>query len=258
MPASAWLIFGAALLGLAVGSFLNVVIHRLPRGESLWRPGSRCAACGEPVRPRDNVPLLSYLVLRGRCRACGATISPRYPLVEAATAAAFVGCLLRFGPSPAAAVGAVLCCLLVALALIDFEHYLLPDSLTLPGIALGWGLQLWNPDPGLLAAVVGALIGAGLLFLLGETWSWLRDEEAMGLGDVKLLAMVGAFLGWRGVLASLALGALLGAAVGIGLILARRAGPKSRLPFGSFLAAGAAAALFAGPALTETYLRLWR
>jgi leader peptidase (prepilin peptidase)/N-methyltransferase len=247
-----------ALSGLAIGSFLNVVIHRLPRGESLWLPRSRCPACGALIGARDNVPLLAYLVLRGRCRACGAAISARYPLVEAATAAAFAGCLWRFGPGPEAVVGALLCCLLIALALIDLENLLLPDALTLPGIAVGWGLQLWVPEPGLLGAVEGALGGAGLLFLLGEAWSWLRDEEAMGLGDAKLLAMVGAFLGWRGVLATLALGALLGAAVGIGLILARRGSLKSRLPFGTFLAAAALAALFGGPALVEPYLRLWR
>jgi leader peptidase (prepilin peptidase)/N-methyltransferase len=258
VPSSVLLVVGVAVLGLALGSFLNVVIHRLPRGESLWRPGSHCPACGAPVRVVDNVPLLSYLVLRGRCRGCRAPISRRYPLVEAATAAACVGCLLRFGPTRAAVVAGLFCGLLLALAVVDLEHYLLPDSLTLPGIALGWLAQLWHPDPGLLAAVNGALIGGGLLFLLGEAWAFLREEEALGLGDAKLLAMVGAFLGWKGVVTTLALGSLVGALVGLALMLAGRAGLKSRLPFGTFLAAGAAVALFAGPALLEPYLRLWR
>jgi leader peptidase (prepilin peptidase)/N-methyltransferase len=246
----------AALFGLIVGSYLNVVIHRLPRGISTVLPRSRCPSCDAPIRARDNLPVLSWLLLRGRCRSCGALIAWRYPLVEAMTAALFVGAMERFGPSFEAAVAALFGSLLVALALIDVEHYILPDRLTLPGIAAGLALQPWLDWGGLVPALVGAALGAGILLALWGGWYLLRGEEGMGLGDVKMLAMVGAFLGWKGVLVTLFFASLAGALVGLGLIAARRGGMKTRLPFGTFLAAGAVVALFWGPALAEAYLRL--
>lgn len=246
----------AALLGLVTGSFLNVVIHRLPRGVSIVRPRSRCPYCDGPILARDNIPVLSWVLLRGRCRRCSAPISPRYPLLEAFTGVLFVACVERFGFTPEALAGAVLCSLLVVLAAIDLEHFLLPDRITLPGIAVGWLLQSWLPATSLLEAVVGALVGAGVLILLINVWYWLRDEESMGLGDVNMLAMVGAFLGWRGVVSTLFFASLLGALVGLGLIAARRLTLKGKLPFGFFLAIGALVALFAGEAIIRWYARL--
>jgi len=257
-PAVAILLFllPAALIGLVVGSYLNVVVHRLPRGLSTVTPGSSCPHCSTPVRAFDNIPVLSYLILGGRCRSCRERISLRYPFVELATAGLFVGCALSFGGLPEAAVAALFCSLLTALALIDLEHMLLPDKLTLPGIGLGLLLQPWIDGVTLLDAVIGTLIGAGILILLINFWYWLREEEGMGLGDVNLLALIGAFLGWQGVLVALFGGALAGALVGVSLMAARKLDLSSKLPFGTFLAVGALVALFSHGRLVSAYLSL--
>jgi leader peptidase (prepilin peptidase) / N-methyltransferase len=245
----------AGLVGLIVGSFVNVLIYRLPRGRSFVLPRSRCPWCGAAVQVRDNIPVLSYLWLRGRCRHCTAPISPRYPLVELLVGGLFLACFERFGPTAHAIAAAVLCTFLVALAGIDLEHLLLPDALTFPGIAAGLLLQPWLPGT-TTAAVVGVLAGAGALFLLAELWLWVRGEEGLGLGDAKLLAMVGAFLGWQGAATTLFFGILSGGLAGIVLLFTRRKGWKSRLPLGMFLGLGGLIALFAGNGLLESYLRL--
>ena len=246
----------AGVLGLVIGSFLNVLIYRVPRQIPFVVSRSRCVWCSAPVRAIDNIPLLSFLFLRGRCRACSGPISLRYPAVELLTAVLFVGCVLRFGASPAAAVAALLCALLVALALIDAEHFLLPDILTLPGILLGLALQWFFPAVLLLDAIVGAFLGAGVLILLINFWYWLREEEGMGMGDVNMLAMIGAFLGWQGMLVTIIVASMIGAVFGIALVLSRRLAFKSRLPFGVFLALGAIVALFWGGGLAAGYLNL--
>jgi leader peptidase (prepilin peptidase) / N-methyltransferase len=250
------LVLPAALIGLVVGSYLNVVVHRLPRGISTVRPRSACPSCGVELKALDNIPLLSYLALGGRCRSCRSPISPRYPLLELATAALFVACLLTFGWRLQAIVAAVFCALILALALIDLEHLILPDKLTLPGIGLGLLLQPWIDGVTLLDAAIGTLIGAGLLILLINVWYWLREEEGMGLGDVNLLALIGAFLGWQGVLLALFGGALAGALVGLSLLAARKLELTSKLPFGTFLAVGALVALFSRGRWVEAYLGL--
>jgi leader peptidase (prepilin peptidase)/N-methyltransferase len=243
----------AALLGLIAGSYLNVVIHRLPRGQSTVLPRSACPACGAPIAARDNLPLISFLLLRGRCRACRAPIGWRYPLVEAATAGLWVACAERYGLSLAAAAAALFCCLMVALALIDLEHFILPDLLTLPGIAAGLALQPWLPWGGLWPAVAGALLGAAVLLALWGGWYLLRGEEGMGLGDVKMLAMIGAFLGWKGTLVTLFFASLTGAVTGLALIVRGGAGLRSKLPFGFFLAIGGLIALFSGREIAAWY-----
>lgn len=245
-----WYLYGVtAALGLILGSFLNVVIHRLPREMSLVRPPSHCPACGQPVRWYDNLPVLSWVMLGGRCRSCRAPISIRYPLVELAAAALLVAMVIRFGLSGCGAEAVVLSLLLLALAVIDFEHHLLPDWLTLPGIAVGLG---WSFAGGLVTlrnAIIGAVLGAAIPLLVMVVYRWVRGVEGMGLGDVKLLAMIGAFLGWRGVLLSLVLGATAGAVVGVGLIAAGRGSRDTELPFGAFLCAGALPALVWGEVL---------
>lgn len=256
-PLEFWLL-AAASVGLIVGSYLNVVIHRLPLGISTVTPASHCPACGNAVRALDNLPIVSWLLLRARCRDCGAVISWRYPVVELATGAGFAGAVARFGPTYEALAGALLFALLLALAGIDLEHFLLPDKLTLTGLALGLGLQLLVPTGSLARGLAGALVGAGFLLAVAGAWELVKGFEGMGLGDVKMLAMIGAFLGVSGVAVTLVVGTLVGSAVGLGLIAARRGAMSSKLPFGVFLAVGGAVALFAGDALVASYLGAFR
>ncbi len=219
-------------------------------------PRSRCPRCGAQLRARDNLPLLSFLLLRGRCRQCKEPISWRYPLVEAATGALFVGCVEAFGISWRAAAAAAFGAAMIALAGIDLEHYLLPDVITLPGIAVGLLISLGAEWIDWRDSLLGILVGGGVLWLMRQAWLLLRKEEGMGLGDVKMLAMVGAFLGWQGVLVTVFLGSLAGALLGLTLIAAGRLDLGSRLPFGVFLAGAAIVALFAGPALVAGYSQL--
>jgi len=239
----------AAAYGLVFGSFLNVVVYRLPRGLSLLRPRSHCPACGAPVRWFDNVPVLSYALLLGRCRACRRPISVRYPAVEVGAGALAAGVAVRFGLTVPGLGAMLLVMLLLPLALIDLEHRLLPDALTLPGIGLGLACSWAGGLASLPDALVGAAVGAGLPYAVMVAYRRLRGVEGMGLGDVKLLAMIGAFLGWRGMLLTLGVGATGGALVGLTLIAAGRGRRDTELPFGTFLSAAACVVVFAGPAI---------
>ncbi len=246
----------AALLGLVVGSFLNVCIHRLPAGESLAWPASRCPHCRTPLRVYDNIPVLSYLALRGRCRSCGEPIAPRYPLVEVLTAGLFVASYALFD-------GALLAqrilfgCAMVVLFFVDFEHYRLPNEITLPGIALGFASSFFLP-PGWVDSLLGILIGGGGLWLLGWIWLVLRKEEGMGFGDVKMLAMIGAFLGWKVMLATLFFSTILGSMLGLGLIALQKGNMKTALPFGCFLAIGGLLGSIVGDDVVRWYLSFYR
>lgn len=248
------LIIYSGLLGLVVGSFLNVVVHRLPRGTSIVFPRSACTFCGGVLSARDNIPVLSFLLLRGKCRRCSSPIAIRYPLVELSTSALFALCAWRFGVGLETLAATVFCCFLLCLALIDFDHFLLPDRLTLPGILAGLLLQPWLPRTSFADAALGVLLGAGALILIVNFWYWLRSEEGMGLGDVNMLAMVGAFLGWQGAAVTLVMATVTGALTGLGLIAFHRLGARSRLPFGVFLSVGAAIALFVGDEIANFYL----
>jgi leader peptidase (prepilin peptidase)/N-methyltransferase len=232
------------LLGLAIGSFLNVVIHRLPRHESLVSPGSRCPECGYELRPIDNIPVVSYVLLRGRCRKCGLRISPRYPIIEIATAVLFVLHYLMFGWTLLLSVRLLFSAALVALFAIDLEHRLLPDRITLPGIVLGLAASMFLP-PGFRDALIGTIAGGGVLWLVGEAYYRYAGEEGMGGGDVKMLAMIGAFLGWQLVLVALVFSSIAGAVIGLVVIALKRGDMKYALPYGTFLAiAGAIASLY--------------
>ncbi len=246
----------AALVGLVVGSYFNVLIHRLPRGEPTVVERSRCPHCKAPIRPWHNVPLLGYLMLRGRCRDCRHPIHWRYPMVEALVGVLFVACFRFWHASLAALVAAIFCGLLVVLGAIDLEHFILPDRLTLPGIVIGLAAQPWLPWSTIGDALVGVALGAGLILAASGTWRALHGVWGMGLGDAKLLAMVGAFLGWQGVVITMVFGSLFGALFAVGGMLAGRLGWSSRVPYGAFLAAGAILALFFGPSLLGTYLDL--
>jgi leader peptidase (prepilin peptidase)/N-methyltransferase len=244
------------VLGLLVGSFLNVVIWRVPRGESVVRPRSACPGCGEPIAPRDNVPVLSWLALRGRCRDCGAVISARYPVVELATAAVFVVLAARIGAHAALPAYLYLGAIGVALAVIDIDHKRLPDALTLPSYAVGIvllalaGLVHAGPWP-----LVRGLIGMAALFAFYLVLV-LIYPAGMGLGDVKLSGVLGLYLGFVG-FGALVVGAfaafLIGGVVGIGLLLAG-AGRKAKIPFGPYMLAGALVGILAGQPIWHAYL----
>jgi leader peptidase (prepilin peptidase)/N-methyltransferase len=244
------------LLGLAVGSFLNVCIHRLPRGESLNSPPSRCPHCDYRLRWSDNIPLVSYAFLGGRCRQCRARISVRYPIVELITMALFVAHGAVFGWTPLLVPRLVFACAMVVLFAIDLEHHLLPNVITLPGIAVGLIASAVLP-PGIVDALIGVLIGGGVLWLIGEAYFRYSGQEGMGGGDVKMLAMIGAFLGWKLVLVTLVLSSVLGSVIGLIVIAARKGGLKYALPYGTFLALGALVASLAGEAIVNWYVGLY-
>jgi leader peptidase (prepilin peptidase) / N-methyltransferase len=248
------LIVWAAGFGLIIGSFLNVVIHRLPREESLVTPRSRCPACQTPIRPWDNIPVVSFLLLRGRCRTCGHAIAWRYPVVEGLTGILFVLTVLRFGISVHTGALLVFVCALVAIAFIDLDHQIIPNAITLPGIPLGLAVGLALGDPPLLERVLGALAGAGFLYLVLLYGSIAYGQDAMGEGDLNLIAMVGAFLGWKGVVVTILVGCLTGSVVGLALIGFRRLRRREHMPFGPFLALGALVALFWSEGLVGWYL----
>jgi leader peptidase (prepilin peptidase) / N-methyltransferase len=240
----------AGVFGAIVGSFLNVVAYRLPRHESLVRPASHCPNCGAPVKPYDNVPILSWLLLRGRCRSCREPISPRYPLVEALTAALCVGAVLAHRSAAGIALGVALILLVVPAALIDLEHRIIPNKITALGaiLALALGTAL-DPSGEPTRLIAGAAAGGFLLLAA------LAYPGGMGMGDVKLAAVMGLFLG-KAVAPATVIALLAGVIAGAGVIARKgaRAGRKTAIPFGPFLALGALVAVFAGPALVDLYV----
>ncbi len=253
------ILLAAFLFGLLIGSFLNVCIHRLPKDESIVRPGSRCPHCGSPIRWQDNIPLLSFLLLGGRCRDCRAAIAWRYPLIELVTGILFLLVVRRYGLSGEAVKHAAFVAMMLVLAVIDLTDRILPDPITLGGAAAGFVLSFVLPIPpgpvGFLleafdvkltpAAVsalesgAGAAVGAGVLYLLAEAYFRVRMREGMGLGDVKMMALIGTFRGLQGAFWTLMLASVLGAVLGLLFILVFRKGLAYELPFGTFLAAAA-------------------
>jgi leader peptidase (prepilin peptidase)/N-methyltransferase len=244
------------VFGLMLGSFLNVCISRLPRGESTVKPRSRCPSCRTPIAWFDNVPVISFVLLGGRCRACRTPIPIRYPLVEAATAIAFaVQAAIAGDDLLMLASRLVLTALLIALFGTDLETQRLPDVLTLTGLAAGLAFAIVLP-PGLQSSAIGAALGAGLLLGIRQLWWAIKRVDAMGLGDVKMLAMVGAFLGWEQVWLVLLFASITGAVVGIALTAAGGRSMQSRLPFGTFLAVAALCASMFGQPVLEWYVGL--
>ncbi|MGH9315802.1 MAG: prepilin peptidase [Thermoanaerobaculia bacterium] len=257
LPTGAFGLVSAGLFGLLVGSFVNVLVHRLPRDESVVSPASHCPACGAPIRPRDNIPVLSWILLAGRCRTCRAPIPARYPALELANAVLWVLVAWRARQWPEFAGGVWLASSCLALAVIDAEFQILPNEITLTGLGAGIALSFFSGTPTLLSSLAGALLGGGGLFLVAFLYQKIAGHEGMGLGDVKMLAMVGAFLGPSGVLVTVLLASLSGSVVGLALLATGRGDRKMRLPFGVFLAVGAVAALFFGSFLLERYRSLW-
>ena len=244
-----------ALFGLLVGSFLNVCIYRLPRGESVVWPGSRCPACGRALAWFENVPVVGWLALRGRGRTCRAAIPVHYPVVEAVTGALFLAAFLVYGLTPLMVVRAAFLCALVVLFMIDLEHQILPDAITLPGVVLGLAASFLLP-PGWQSSLIGLAVGGLFPFLVAEAYFRLRGREGMGMGDFKMLAMVGAVLGWPLVWIVLILSCLLGIVIGGGALLVTRRGLATRIPFGTFIAVAAGVAVLAGDPMLALYERM--
>lgn len=242
--------------GLIIGSFLNVCIYRIPRGMSIVHPPSRCTACGRRLQWRDNVPVLGYFLIRGRCRQCGARVSPMYPLIEAITPAVFLLQYWQLGSQPLLIPRLIFACAMIVLCVIDLEQRILPNVITLPGIVVGFLFSLVLP-PGWVSALIGLALGGGVLFAIAEAYYRIRGEEGLGMGDVKMLAMIGAFLGWPLMLVTLLLATLSGSLVGLVMIAVGRGNLKYALPLGTFLAASAIASTVMGKPLVDWYIRFY-
>jgi leader peptidase (prepilin peptidase)/N-methyltransferase len=244
-----------AVFGLVFGSFFNVVIYRLPRGLSLARPPSACPGCGVRIRPVDNVPVLSYLFLRGRCRRCGMRISPVYPAVEARSARGFVHVYLNAGRVVGLefVAGCLFTSALIVLGFIDAGHQVLPDAVTMPGLILALAYSFVRDDLNFRGALLGAVVGGGFLMAVYGGYRLIRKKEGLGMGDVTMMLMVGAFLGWPRTLLVLILASFVGAAVGVFLIARRGKDFQFALPFGTFIAPAAFVALLWGQRIVDWY-----
>ncbi len=254
-------VFFVAVAGLVFGSFFNVVIYRLPRGLNLSRPPSACPGCGGRIKPYDNVPVLSYLLLRGKCRRCGKKISPVYPAVEALTAAGFVlvyfvGAGRTLGAEFFA--GCLFTSALIVLGFIDCYHQVLPDAITMPGLVLALAYAFFRDDLTFRGALLGAVLGSGFLLLVYGAYYLVRKKEGLGMGDVTMMLMVGAFLGPLRTLLVLILASFVGAAVGLYLVRRRGKDFQFALPFGTFIAPAAFVALLWGERIVRAYLALYK
>ena len=267
----------AALFGLVIGSFLNVCIVRIPERKSIVMPASACPKCGAGIRPWDNIPVVSWLLLRGKCRACRTRISSMYPVVELLTGALFWGCYYAFGLSTEALKWAIFSALMIVLVFTDMRERILPDVVNFSGFAAGLllslvtkpsdGVALWianrifdfpppTPVVALADALLGAAFGSGLLWLVAETYFRLRGREGMGLGDVKMMLMAGAFLGLKRTLLTILAGSVIGSVLGLAFMMAKRKGSDYELPFGTFLGMAAVLVMFFGTPLVNWYLSL--
>ena len=242
------------ILGTLFGSFANVCIYRLPQRLSIIFPGSYCPFCHETLRPWHNIPLLSYLLLGGQCARCKTAISPRYPLIELSNGLLYIFLYHHYHLSVQTVVFALLTTSLLIVSCIDLAHTIIPDAITLPGIVVGLGTSLWLTPVGLRNAILGVILGGGLFLLMAILSVVILKREGMGGWDIKLIAMLGAFLGWHAVLVTIFLAAVLGASVGLALILLRRKGRREPLPFGPFLALGALLAMVWGDAILIWYV----
>lgn len=242
------------IFGAIVGSFLNVCIYRIPLKMSIVTPASRCPTCGRAIHFYNNVPILSYIVLRGRCASCGTPISLIYPFVEALTGLFALSLFIKFGLSAELFVYFAFISALVVITFIDLEHQIIPDAISIPGIIAGFAVSFFVPSMRALDSFLGIILGAGALFAVAEAYYRFAGKEGMGGGDIKLLGMIGAFLGWKGVIVTLLVGSFSGAAIGSAFMFIFRKDSKHPIPFGPFLAAGAVIYLYFGEALIRWYL----
>jgi leader peptidase (prepilin peptidase)/N-methyltransferase len=246
------------IFGAMVGSFLNVCIFRLPNEESIIWPGSHCPHCKNAIKFYDNIPLVSYFLLRGRCRYCKGSISLQYPLVEGITALSSLFLIIKFGPSLSYLVYFAFVSALIVITVIDLYHQIIPDVISLPGIGMGLLVSLIIPQITFSNSLTGVLLGGGSLFSVATLYQWLFKREGMGGGDVKLLAMIGAFLGWKAVILTILLSSLIGSVTGITIMVLKGKNFKYAIPFGPFLSLGAVISLFYGENIINWYLYLNR
>lgn len=245
------------LLGLCLGSFVNVCIHRIPLKQSLVRPASSCPHCGKRIRFYDNIPLVSYLMLMGKCRDCRQAISWRYPMVELLTGLISVSLFITYGISYQYAIFFLFAATLVAISVIDLDHRIIPDVLSLPGVAAGWAVSLFPWSVYWLDSLIGTLAGGGSLYVVAVVYERVTGREGMGGGDIKLLAMIGAWMGWQALPLIVLVASLTGAVIGLVFILCAGEGYRFRIPFGPFLSLGALVYLFFGRDLIGWYLGLF-
>jgi leader peptidase (prepilin peptidase)/N-methyltransferase len=246
------------IFGALIGSFLNVCIFRLPKEESIITPGSHCPHCKNPIKFYDNIPLFSYFLLKGKCRHCNGPISIQYPLIEGITALSSLVLFMKFGLSLSFLIYFAFVSALIVITVIDLYHQIIPDVISLPGIGVGLLSSLIIPQITFSNSLIGALLGGGSLFLVATLYQWLFKREGMGGGDVKLLAMIGSFLGWKAVILTILLGSLIGSIIGISIIVLKGKDFKYAIPFGPFLSLGAVIALLYGPRIINWYLYLNR
>jgi len=242
------------ILGLIVGSFSNVCIYRIPKNESIIFPASHCPKCSSPIKPVDNIPLLSYILLKGRCRNCKSKISIQYPIVELVTGLIYLIIYLIYGLSIQTLIYIILSSALIIIAFIDLNEEIVPDVISLPGIVIGFIISFFVPYISFINSALGVVVGGGIILVIGLAGSVIFKKEAMGGGDVKLAAMVGAFLGWRYIVISLFLGFFLGALAGIILIMAKIKKKEDAVPFGPFIVLGSFITLLWGEKIISWYL----
>jgi len=250
---SEWINAFVFIFGLCIGSFLNVCIYRLPASKSIVHPRSMCPRCGRQIPFYDNLPILSYLLLRGRCRQCRTAISVRYPLVELLAGLFALVSVLRFGMTPTAAIYFVFIAALLTVTFIDIDHRIIPNAITLPGIVFFFIAGLLLPQISWKDALLGILVGGGTLYLVAQAYYLLKKVDGMGGGDVKLLAMIGALIGWQGVLFTIFFASLGGTLAGLAVMVKNRSTMKQKIPFGPFLATGAICYLFFGEPIIRWY-----
>jgi leader peptidase (prepilin peptidase) / N-methyltransferase len=244
------------IFGALIGSFLNVCILRLPKEESIVWPGSHCPQCKTPIQFYDNIPLVSYILLKGRCRHCHRAISFQYPLIEGITALTSLILFMKFGPSLSYLFYFLFVAALIVVTVIDLYHQIIPDVISLPGIGVGLLASLILPQLTFFDSLKGLILGGGSLFVVATLYQWLFKREGMGGGDVKLLAMIGAFLGWKSVILTILLGSLIGSIIGISVMILKGKDFKYAIPFGPFLSLGAVLSLFYGSEIVSWYLGL--
>lgn len=244
------------ILGAIVGSFLNVCIIRIPKEESIATPGSHCPRCNKPIMFYDNIPLVSYFLLRGKCRHCNGPISIQYPLIEGITAFSSFLLFVKFGATLSYLFFFSFVAALIVITVIDLYHQIIPDAISIPGIGVGLLGSLIIPYITFFNSLIGILVGGGSLFLVATLYQWLFKREGMGGGDVKLLAMIGGFLGWKAVILTILLSSFIGSIIGIAIVLLKGKDFKYAIPFGPFLSLGAVISLFYGETLIQWYLGL--